>query len=178
MSSKVYTKFTDIPKFTPWSSYLVDVGWDYLEHQLAHYADDMGLDLDPDFQRGHVWTEAQQIAYVEHCLRGGKSTNMLHWNCHDWRENTGMHPVVLVDGKQRLTAARAFISGELRAFGSTISEYTDRLRIADCRFKFHINDLKTRAEVLQWYLELNAGGVVHTDEELDKVRELLKKEKV
>ena len=36
-----------------------------------------------------------------------------------------------------------------------------------------INNLKTRGQVLEWYLQLNDRGVVHTKEELDKVRRLL-----
>jgi len=39
-----------------------------------------------------------------------------------------------------------------------------------------MNDLKTRAEVLQWYIEFNAGGTPHTEAEINRVRELLKKE--
>jgi len=35
---------------------------------------------------------------------------------------------------------------------------------------------KTRAEVLTWYLQINAGGVVHSDEEIERVKELLKEE--
>ena len=30
---------------------------------------EMGLQLNPDFQRGHVWTEEQQIAWIEYHLR-------------------------------------------------------------------------------------------------------------
>jgi hypothetical protein len=40
-----------------------------------------------------------------------------------------------------------------------------------------VNDLKTKAEVLQWYLDINSGGVVHTETELEKVKRLLTKEK-
>lgn len=40
-----------------------------------------------------------------------------------------------------------------------------------------MNDLDTQAEVLQWYLDINSGGVVHTEAELDKVRWLLEVEK-
>jgi len=38
--------------------------------------------------------------------------------------------------------------------------------------------LEKAGEVLQWYLDFNSGGVVHTEEELKKVRELLESEKV
>ena len=31
-----------------------------------------------------------------------------------------------------------------------------------------LNDLQTREEVLQWYLELNTTGVPHSKEELDR----------
>ena len=31
------------------------------------------IDLDPDFQRPHVWTDAQQEAFIEHVLRGGRN---------------------------------------------------------------------------------------------------------
>jgi hypothetical protein len=39
--------------------------------------------------------------------------------------------------------------------------------------KFNINDLKTKAEVLQWYLDFNTGGTVHSDEEITRVRKML-----
>ena len=44
-------------------------------------------------------------------------------------------------------------------------------------FTWHINDLEDRKAVLQWYLDLNEGGVIHTAEELNKVKKLLDEEK-
>lgn len=176
MTHQPYRRLRDIPPFTRWSSYRTDVCWKYLEYSIDRWKNDIGVELDPDFQRGHVWTRDQQIAYVEHCLRGGKSTNLIHWNCHDWNEHTGLHPVQLVDGKQRITAALAFLHDELPAFGRFLSEYEDKLGLLDPSFLFHVNSLPTRVEVLQWYLELNGGGVVHTDEELERVRRLLAEE--
>lgn len=43
-------------------------------------------------------------------------------------------------------------------------------------FKINVNNLLTRREVLQWYVEFNSGGTPHTTEELDRVRALLRKE--
>jgi hypothetical protein len=34
--------------------------------------------------------------------------------------------------------------------------------------------LKTKQEVLQWYIELNEGGTPHTEEEINRVKELIK----
>lgn len=172
-----YKSFQDIPPFIQYGSYEIDVGFKYLETQLGHYREDVGLDLDPDFQRGHVWTEARQVAYVEYCLRGGTASRTLLWNCHDWYESTGLHPVVLVDGKQRLEAVRKFMRDDLVVFGNRYSQFEGKLRLVNDRFRFNVNGLKTRREVLQWYLELNSGGVVHTKQELDKVRCMLDKER-
>jgi hypothetical protein len=146
-----------------------------LEEHLANqmkYSELAVLDLNPDFQRGHVWTREQQIAYVEFKLRGGRGSNTILFNCKGW-----MHsfegPYVLVDGKQRITAVLAFLHDEIPAFGHLYSEFTGKLRMTGADFVIQVNDLKTRAEVLQWYIELNAGGTPHTQEEIEKVKQLL-----
>ena len=41
---------------------------------------------------------------------------------------------------------------------------------------FRINDLKTRKEVLGWYIEMNSGGTPHKKEEIEKVELMLKTE--
>jgi hypothetical protein len=174
-----YTRFRDIPQFTRCGNYQVNVDWGYLERHLTGWHEPTAgspLVLDPDFQRGHVWTEEKQIHYVEYILRGGRSSRVLYFNCSTW--NKGFNtPVELVDGKQRLEAVRRFLRNELVVFGaSRFSDFTEPLRCASADFVLQMNDLPTRAQVLQWYLDLNTGGVVHTEEEIDKVKELLKKE--
>jgi len=171
-------RFADIPQYTQDGNYQVNVGWDYLEEWLARNRDDRSyvFDMDPDFQRGHVWFEEQQIRYVEFILKGGKSSRVIYWNCVGWmRDFKG--PMVLVDGKQRLSAVLRFLDNEIPVFGHLRNEYSDRLRMVKTDFLMNVNDLKTRAEVLQWYLDLNVGGVVHTSEEIEKVRKLLDVEK-
>lgn len=46
-------KFADIPKFTPDGNYEVDIPLDHLNRYLAGLDRDYGLELNPDFQRGH-----------------------------------------------------------------------------------------------------------------------------
>lgn len=170
-----YTRFRDIPRFIDSGSYSVDVPWDYLEDHLGRLADGMVLDLNPDFQRAHVWTEEKQLNYIEFVLRGGQSSNSIFMNCSSWMGNFNT-PIELVDGKQRLEAARRFLKNEIPAFGSLYSEYTDRIGVMGACFKIHMNQLQTRREVLQWYIDLNEGGVAHTKEEIAKVKALLAKE--
>jgi len=168
--------YADIPKF-PRAYYEIDIEWNYLELHLAE-AIKWGLDLDPDFQRAHVWTYEQQVAYVEYMLRGGEVGRNLTFNCLDWDtfEGDKLQGYVIVDGKQRLEAVRRFLRDDLRAFGHLRSEYTDRMRIIHGGFKWRICNLATRKEVLQLYLNINAGGTPHTPEEIERVRTMLMKE--
>lgn len=180
MNTTKITKFADIPKFTRTSNYVIHIDISYLAETLAHYASHWpdnpdNYQLDPDFQRGHVWTQDKQIAFVEYLLRGGKSSRDIYFNCPGWMYNFD-GPMQLVDGKQRIEAALAFLRGDFKVFGSYYSEFTDRIRMANAHFIFHVNDLKTRAEVLQWYLDLNSGGMMHTDDELNKVKVMLVEE--
>lgn len=172
-------KFRDIPQFTSWGPYQVNLSWTYLEEQLKDWlfpSFGAALDLDPDFQRAHVWTQAQQIAYVEYVLKGGRSGRELLLNFSGWNDKF-QGPFVLVDGKQRLNAVRLFLADKLPIFGGNLySSYTDKLRSVCVDFRVYVNDLETREQVLTWYLEINAGGTPHTQEELDRVRDLLKEE--
>ena len=171
------TKFADIPQYTRGANYAVNVPWSHLERALEAYNEGCtNLYLDPDFQRGHVWSLDKKIAYVTYILRGGQGSREIKFNHPNW-SNSVKGDMVLVDGKQRLEAVRGFLRDEFPIYGSLFSEFTDELRIMRCDFVFKVNDLKTREEVLQWYLDLNSGGVVHTEEELNRVREMLEKEK-
>lgn len=156
--------------------YQVHIHWSYIEKWLEAQAE-LGLDLDPDFQRGHVWTEEQQTRFVEYCLRGGRDSSIIRFNCVGW-QRTYEGPFVLVDGKQRLEAVRKFLRNDLKAFGHTIDEYEDKLIfLREQTIIVRVNDLPNRKAVLQWYLDINTGGVVHTSEEINKVIDLLKAEK-
>lgn len=180
MTNSSYESFSDIPRLIDRGSYSVHVGLSFLERHLQAWAEEFpgGLDLNPDFQRGHVWTEAQQIAFVEYALRGGleASSNVLLFNCSDWNEGCKA-PIVIVDGLQRLTALLRFLNDEIPAFGRLKSEYKGSISVTGARVEVHVNSLKTRSEVLQWYLELNSGGIAHSSDEIERVRHLLEVER-
>ena len=172
------TRYRDIPQFTRVGGYEIDVPTDYLLRKVDNWVAEEGLQLDPDFQRGHVWTEAQQAAYLEFFFRGGRTARVLYFNNPSWHDPVpagAYNDFVLLDGKQRLQAWRAFYADRVRIFGSLRSEFTDRIKNA-FTMKVNVNDLKSRAEVLQFYLDFNAGGVVHSDAEIARVRELLRAE--
>jgi len=169
-------KFADIKKFNYGESNPVDVSLGYLTTWLSVET----VDIDPDFQREHVWTDEQRSRYMEFLIRGGKSSRVLYWNhpCYMGSNKTFALPktLVLVDGKQRLTACLKFLNNEIPVFGHLLKDYEDPRMVLSpggVGLQMHINNLKTRAEMLEWYIDLNAGGTIHETSEIERVRQLL-----
>lgn len=99
----------------PRASYEVHCHFSHLERQLEGFEQDYGLDLMPDFQRGHVWTQEQQERWIEAVLRGAISTSGLtiQFNSPAFGHGSATpsdqdlpDTVVCVDGLQRLTSVR------------------------------------------------------------------------
>ena len=167
----------DIKKRIDFGNYQITVGLNYLQKTLDTYIEEDRLQMYPDFQRGHIWTEEQQIAFCEFIVSGGKCPPIL-FNHPTMMEGEGGN-MVLVDGLQRITALVKMMNNDLKIFGHYINEYEDRL-ITFRRLKIliYINELKTREQVLEWYLQLNDGGTQHSKEEINRVKMLYDKEKM
>jgi len=171
---------SDIPKLTRVANYSVTIQWGHLKSWVEKQ-EEMNLDVNPDFQRAHVWTEIQQSSYIEFILKGGFTGKDLYFNCPDWtfspKEicNTGF---TLVDGKQRLAAVLRFLNNEISVFDNVYLDDFDNPKglLRSKSFTVNINDLQTRAEVLQWYIDFNNGGTPHSKEEINKVIVLLEGE--
>lgn len=166
-------KFENIPRFTRPGSYQVNMPLDRFVKWVNENVEECGLELNPDFQRGHVWTEKQQIAYIEFLLRRGKSGRVIYFNCPYWSSGSKDGWFVCVDGLQRTTAIMRFINNEIPAFGCYYKDFEDRLPM-EIDVLVNINELQTREEVLKWYIEMNEGGTPHSEKEINKVKILLK----
>ena len=169
-----YNNFQDIPQF-PQAYYRVDVPLDYLEQCLEQYdSPKMGnpLILNPEWQRGHVWSEQQQISFMEFMLMGGTTGKEIYFNCSSWQAlyNT---PIYCVDGLQRLTAALRFVRNEIPAFGTLHKDFGGKLRISHNRFSFNILNLKNKKELLNLYIMFNSGGTIHKPEEIDRIKRMM-----
>lgn len=170
-------KFKDIPQFTRSGSWECDFSLNSVIKQIEEWDSEFGVIMNPDFQRGNVWIEEQQILYIEFLLKGGKTARVLYFNNPNWnRYITGNDNMVCVDGLQRYTAIKRFINNEIKVFGYYFNEYEDSPRIMQNTIKINVNDLQTRKEVLRWYIDFNTGGTVHSKEEIDRVRKLLEQE--
>lgn len=167
--------YNEIKQFTQANS-SVNYSWKYLKIWLEEQKNEIGLELEPDFQRAHVWNDEKRSKYIEYILKGGISGRAIYFNCSSWMKEFNM-PVVLVDGLQRVTAVLKFLNNEITIFdGKYFKDIEGRLPL-QASFDVYVNDLPTRKEVLQWYIDLNDGGVAHTSEEIKKVKGLLELEK-
>lgn len=162
----------------PWDTILAMVEGTY-EHQK--------FDLNPDYQRGAVWTERQQQEFVGFLLDGGDCHKIVVQRYETAKNAPATHkdtyyelPAEVVDGQQRLRAVCAWLRGKICA----ITPEGDRLWFKDTNevdrrglmLKIHYVDLP-RVERLRFYIKLNRGGTVHTEQEIVHVQALLDAEK-
>lgn len=165
------------------SHYAVDYPWSSLRQALASYQRDYGLNLHPDFQRGHVWTPQQQAHYIENVFRGvvPPETMIIQFNAPHWDDHTyaGELPreMQVIDGLQRLTAALDYLDGKVTPFGRSVEAFMgtqfDVTRLSFYRFRFAVHAFQTRSSLLQHYIDINAGGTPHSEAEIARVRGLL-----
>ena len=102
--------------------------------------------------------------------------NIVYFNCPSWHyevKSGEYNDYVCVDGLQRLTAICKFINNEIKVFGSYFKEYEDPRGVNQHTLIVNVNDLKTEKEVLQWYIDMNAGGTPHTKDEIERVKRML-----
>lgn len=170
----------------PRSNYIIDVPFKYIEDELKKYEDAYGLELNPDFQRGHVWTQDQQIKYIEAIVRGtvAPASRIITFNCSDWADNNTnevIKDMVCIDGLQRLTALRVWMNDEFKIFeelGGVNKDFFDKTSLSfkalSNGLKFAILGMTSKEEILKYYLAFNDGGTVHEPKEIERVKQMLK----
>lgn len=167
--------FKDIKRF-PHCSYQIDVAWTDLEMSLKRLSEGCGIDLNPVYQRGFKWNIEQKKSYLEYILKGGYSGRDIFWNSANWQGSGEVGVLELVDGQQRLKTVKEFLKNKIAIFdGCFYKDFTGKMRMTDARFKFRINSLNSKLEVVEWYLGLNTGGSIHTEEDLKPAYDFKKK---
>jgi hypothetical protein len=162
--------------------------WDDLVLQIRGQADRTRTepwDLNPDYQRGAVWTKRQQERYIGHILSGGTSPLIY---CQRYDRNTNapkgtdyMHlPIEVIDGQQRLRAVCAFIDGDIggqvfhdREWHTYFYVDMDEVERRGLRMSEQVVYVDmSRQDRLRFYHRLN-GGTAHTEEELARVQQMI-----
>lgn len=171
-------KFQDIPQF-PQAYWSTHVAWVDLRHTLDRW-DNRGTGecpqrviLDPDFQRGQVWTKKQKIAYVEYILKGGTTGKEVYFNCSSWGGDYNTN-IYCVDGLQRMSAVLDFIDDKLPIFGQhKYSDFEGTLRGTHHRFVFNMLCIKRKKELLKVYYDFNSGGTPHKPSEIARIAKMI-----
>ena len=161
------------------------VGLDYLKDFLF---DRPELELNPIFQRGNVWTQEQQIAFVENFLRRPQAVNRKIYfndgkifNKLTPNENNSFiaEKWVCLDGLQRLTALLDFMDGKFACFDSQVT--WDKIQkapnkhevLSDSDLEIYQLYMRTNQEVIDFYVDFNSAGTPHSEEEIERVKLLL-----
>lgn len=165
-------KFADIPQF-PQSYYQVNVEFNRLYDSIERWSErDSPVILNPEWQRGHVWSVAQQERFVEYFLKGGRTGRDIYFNCSSWMDKYNT-PIYCVDGLQRITAMKEFVDNNIKAFGCYYNEFEDSCGMVDNTFVVHMLKLKSKRDLLQVYVDFNSGGTPHNPKEIDRVKKML-----
>lgn len=175
----------ELIKAIPPTTYTVDVEFDAIEYTLQRYDERYGFHINPDFQRGHVWTKEQQISYVENFIRGvvGETGRVITLSCNQFRniraKDSDIDGMYVVDGLQRLTAIRRFMNNEFKVFhhidGGVYKEFFlgTGFRIGGLKgLCFNVFSFQYKKEILDYYIAMNDGGTVHTQEEIERVKKM------
>lgn len=169
-------KFKEIPQF-PHSSYNVHVSLDFLKEHLDHWderivGNNHYLEMNPTWQRGHVWNVNQKIAFMEYFLMGGKTGKDVYFNCSTWGGDYTT-PIYCLDGLQRISAALEFMDNKFPVFGCYREDYSDKPN--HVHFNFNVLALKNKKELLKVYLDFNSGGTPHNPAELARIEKMIEK---
>lgn len=149
-----------------------------IDHPLRHIhtllepgEGELPLNMDPPYQRGHVWTDEQATAFMGYFLQtGGAHNPAIFINRRPWAAMDGSDEVI--DGKQRLTAMRRWVDGDIlaKAFGRLMwfkdTTECERRKLPSIRISYV--EL-TPTQILRFYLVLNSGGTPHTQKEIEDV---------
>lgn len=161
----------EIQSNVPVCNYRVDTSLGNLNSSIEQFR----VNLDPEYQRGYVWQEDQQSKFVGALIENPSSIPVFWFNWVNNHESSE-----LVDGKQRINACLRWLNNEIEAkcpcgvnvWYKDLDEVSLRGLNISVLMKWNFVDLDEQ-EVMKFYLRLNCGGTVHTDEELEKVRKMI-----
>lgn len=128
--------------------------------------------LEPEYQRdSNQWNESQKIAYVENLVR-----NIAPVEFKFNRDKNG--DITCIDGLQRISAILSFINGEFFVFGdlSLADLHKTRFSLSRRKLIFKLYTFEEKIDLYNFYLKLNEGGTTHSGEDIEKVKELIRKE--
>jgi len=149
----------------------------HIAHLLRLMVDECGIDLDADYQRGHVWNLNQKEALIDSIFKNvdiGKFTVIKR----PWGDNPNVPATPLLyealDGKQRITAIYEFYTGKFTYKGKYFYELhpMDRHHFKEYGISYAESSGLTAEQKYRYFLKLNTTGTPIPEEHMNKVRKL------
>ena len=140
---------------------------DYNENAYHDRRDDlrvvMGFYL-PTWQRGLVWTEKQNVAFIESAWRG------INLGTYTYNQAPLGSPYdnLLIDGQQRLHAVECYLNDEFPVFGWRWSDVTivdKRIWDMSIGFASYVTETEDENYLRSYYDLMNFGGTAHRETE-------------
>ena len=152
-------------------------------HYLLHYSQrdvsglmtmitSFGVDMNPEYQRGLVWDEADKVRLIESMFNQVDIGKFVFRKLPFESEAASYE---IVDGKQRLNALVDFMSDKFAYQGKTWSQLsrTDRNYIDGYSVSYaQLAEDYTRAQILDLFVRLNTGGKPMDPKHLEKVAKM------
>lgn len=164
-----------------------DIFFQYMQRDMisliAMMSSQYGIDLEPEYQRGNVWTHEQKVALVDSIFKNvdiGKFAVIKRpWGNNP---NTPATPLLyeMLDGKQRLTAIWEFYCGRFKYQGKYFYELhpRDQSHFKHYTISYAETNPMTKEQKYRYFLKLNTTGTPVDPEHLQKVRRLWLEEKL
>lgn len=148
-----------------------------LSSLISKMSDEYGIDLNPEYQRGLVWTYLQKIALIDSIFKnvdiGKFAIIKREWGSNP---NTPQTPKLseMLDGKQRLTAIWEFYCGRFKYKDKYFYELhpRDRHHFKHYAISYAETSPLTDEQKYRYFLKLNTTGVPIAEEHMDRVRKL------
>lgn len=139
------------------------------------------VNMNPDYQRGSVWTDDQCAKFLGFIAEGGTAPPIFVQRYPGYGK-----PDELLDGLQRISAVLRFYRNEVplettdgeRMYLRDFTPEDQKILCGNAGPCLTIKYVKyeKRADILRFYIRLNRGGTVHSDAEIDRVKALLSAE--
>ncbi|MCP1185038.1 DUF262 domain-containing protein [Paenibacillus sp. 1781tsa1] len=144
---------------------------------LFHKAYYFGVDFDPEYQRNYVWNESDKVKLIDAIFNNvdiGKFA-FIHLSDEEWEANGRKYSYEILDGKQRLRAILDFYESRFKYKGLYFKDMSPRDQLHFRRYAISSAETRNldREQKLRYFLMLNTGGRIMSEEHLDVVRELL-----
>jgi hypothetical protein len=159
---------------------LIDDVWRNISYQQrdlsgllsAYRSSHCGIDLDPDYQRGLVWTledKQKLLSSIFNCIDIGKFTFIKRPYTYEGKL------LEVLDGKQRINAIVEFSEGRFEYLGRTYFTLNnhDRHHFDSYSISWAEIPTVTQKQKYEYFLRLNTGGKPIDQQHIEKVKTLL-----